>query len=115
MRSYRLTLGALFSEGARLTWLEMQARGLSQADLRRKLNTRGGELPRFLYGERAATLWFAAGVETELGVPAAAWTREPTQPFEPPALVVATAEVKRAGKRATRRLLAAPSPRPEAA
>jgi hypothetical protein len=93
MRLYRLRLGRRFNEGARLTWLALQRLGWSQADLRRKVKTHPGELPKVLYGDRLPTLQLAADLQDLLQVPVKAWSQPPTEAFVPPARAAVEAEL----------------------
>ncbi|XXX73902.1 hypothetical protein WMF30_40275 [Sorangium sp. So ce134] len=93
MRSYRLTLGRRFNEGARLTWLALRRLGWSQADLRRRVKAYPGELPKVLYGDKLPTLQLAADLQDLLKVPVKAWNQPPTEPFVPPARAAIEAEL----------------------
>jgi transcriptional regulator with XRE-family HTH domain len=81
----RTTLGRFFNEGARLLWLALEARGWSQADLRRALGVPPGAHSRWLYGDRRPGRQMAQRIYTAVGIPVTAWDEAPTCPFELPA------------------------------
>lgn len=87
MRTTRTTLGAHFTEGARLTWLALREREWTATDLRAMVKARdgepvgGGTVDRWLYGDQLPGPLFTAQIETLLGVPAGAWGRRPTRRF----------------------------------
>jgi len=96
MRSYRLTLGEEFNEGARQLWLLMERRGWDQADVIREIehatkkNARG-LLPRYLYGDQRPGAVWAHRIELAVGVDAGLWGQPPREPFTPPARAAAVA------------------------
>jgi len=88
MRTTRTDLGENFSEGARLSWLALRARGWSVADLRaRMVGPRSGEpmaggvLDPVLYGDRLPSFALAGQLAAALGVPVEAWARKPARRF----------------------------------
>lgn len=83
--STRTELGPHFSEGARLLWVFMESRGMSQGALMRLLGTKAGVIPRWLYGVTRPGLDWAMKVRDALGIAPEEWTRDPTAPFVPPA------------------------------
>ena len=81
VETHRRHVGGNWNEGARLLWDAMRERRLNQADVRKLLRGRDGELAegavnRWLYGDRRPSLDLAVQLESALGVPVAAWGRE---------------------------------------
>ena len=89
-RLYRTDLGPLFSEGARLLWVAVEAGG-GIAAIRGRLNFSSGEMTRLLYGDRRANLAQANVCAERLAIPTTAWEQQPSQPYEPPAARAARA------------------------
>lgn len=83
---HRTKLGPLFSEAARLLWLELDVREMRQCDAERLIGTRPGTLCRWLYGDKLPGLSSAIVVERHFPtVLPRLWRVEPAQPFSPPA------------------------------
>lgn len=80
-------MGEQFTEGARLAWLALAAKGWGVNDLRLRMRTKGGEplaggvIDRPLYGDGEIGLRFAIQLEKLLGVPARAWLKRPCRAF----------------------------------
>lgn len=85
-RSYRLTLGPHFNEGARLLWGKL-AEFASLEAMRLAVGAHRGELSRILYGDRLPGLPLANRIADKLGIPTTAWEQPATVPFTPPAAV----------------------------
>jgi len=86
---YRTRLGSLFSEGARLLWLALADRKLSQADAERLLGSPQGQLSKWLYGERRPGLKWAVLIQAQFDIPPETWRLAPSRKFVPPAAQVA--------------------------
>lgn len=89
-RSYRTSIGPRFSEGARHTWLLMERRGWSLANVLTRIETRTGSRPtgpfsRWMYGDQQPSAGWASRLELALGIRAALWGRPALAPFVPPA------------------------------
>lgn len=98
MKSFRLRLGPNFTEGARQVWLMMAARGLSQADVIRRLSEDGGSsarglLSKWLYGDQLPGVGWAARIERAFSVPSRLWAERAHRAFVPPARALALAEL----------------------
>lgn len=93
IKPHRTTLGSRFSEGARLVWEGMAARGLTPAALRRSLKRAPDSedlissslLYRVLFGDRPCPGWIQEQFRRMFDVPFEAWVRTPTAEFVPPA------------------------------
>lgn len=99
--SYRLTLGSRFSEGARLFWKKLERDGYLKkrgwtSRLRSELGAHPGEITRVLYGDRLPSLRLAGRIQQVFGIQAPAWHQPPSQPFVPPGVALARAELGRA-------------------
>lgn len=86
MRNYRRTLGARFSEGARLLWGVLAERSLTIAAAASQLGWVRGNLSRMLYGDSIPGVGALVEVEATFGVPVARWAEPPSVPFVPPAM-----------------------------
>lgn len=80
----KATLGAEFSEGARLLWKALAAEGLSQSQGAREVKADTGLFSRWLYGERKPGRTWANAVAERFHVAPNAWDVAPTEPFAPP-------------------------------
>ncbi len=99
-RSYRQTLGDRFSEGARLLWLKMQAKGWSQADVRAKLaalTPKTSLLSRWLYGDQRPGVEWAFLLQRATGIEASLWSKDATDTFVPPAARVQPESLRATG------------------
>lgn len=83
-RLSRPAKGRYFSEGARLMWLALEARGWSQTELAVKLGTSSGQVSQWLYGGRRASLKWAVVIRDVLDIPLAAWNQAPPADYELP-------------------------------
>jgi transcriptional regulator with XRE-family HTH domain len=86
---HRTRLGSKFSEGARLLWQTMEARGWTQVELAAELEVDSGLVSRWLYGERVPGREMALRIEEKLGIDPKFWGQKPTIAFVPPAARVA--------------------------
>ena len=77
--------GKYFSDGARLMWLAIEARGWSQTELAAKLGTSSGQVSQWLYGGRRASLKWAVQMRDVLDIPLGAWNQAAPEGFEFPA------------------------------
>ena len=84
VRSYRRSLGPRFSEGARLLWVELERRGESMRDLRRRIGV-GADITRWLYGDAIPPLAAIVRMDKLFGIPARAWLQPAKRAFIPPA------------------------------
>jgi hypothetical protein len=102
-RSFRLTLGPDFTEGARQVWLWMEREKKSQANLIALLAaddpgapSAKGLLPKYLYGDQPIAIAWARRIERVTGVLAGLWGDKPVEPFTPPAVAAAQAALAEA-------------------
>ncbi len=85
----RVEVGPRFSEGARLLWRVLKAKGWSQGDIRDDLEAPAGVVHRWLYGDHRPSLTWCLALEKRYGIPASAWVQKPTRPFSFPAVAAA--------------------------
>ncbi len=71
----------------------MIERGLSQADIRAMLRVSSGVIARWLHGERRPSVDQIVQIEKQFGIPAAAWTEVPAEPFTVPDVLPASPPV----------------------
>lgn len=84
-RLFRRKRAARFSEGARLLWLAMERDGLSQEATRLKVGVAGGQLGRWLRGERLPAGPFRGALFRLFSIDPSAWDVPPSEPFKFPA------------------------------
>ena len=84
-RLQRRTLGKHFNEGARQTWLAIERKSWTVADLASALGKTQGALHRVLHGDVLPKLEIATGTERLLRVRCALWLIPAKLPFSPPA------------------------------
>lgn len=84
MRNHRQELGSLLNEGARLLWLALSKRGISQADAARLVGVGRSVLTHWLYCDRRPSLESAERLRKEFGIPSSAWLAPPKTPIVPP-------------------------------
>src|SRR5579885_2581764 len=84
-RVYTQTPGKYLSDGTRLLWAAMEREGLSQEQLRAKMNAAVVVVGRWMRAERRpgteARVWLLGRFK----IPLAAWDEEPKKPFSLPA------------------------------
>ncbi len=80
----RWRVGARFSEGARLAWVEIVDRGLSQGALCRALKLRAGSVNRWLWGLSRPAYKARERLLQVLGIPPVTWFSKSTIDFKPP-------------------------------
>lgn len=87
-RPHKDSAGKKWNEGARLSWISMRERSMSQADLNRTLaehlggsNKRIGYANRVLYGVRLPPYQVRLAIEAILGTPMGAWDQPALEPF----------------------------------
>lgn len=82
---FRRELGSRFCEGTRLLWLAIEREGISPAAAAKRMGWSRATASHVLYGDRLPGVVLLSAVEREFGVPYAAWTLPPSEPFTPPA------------------------------
>jgi hypothetical protein len=80
----RSRLASGFSEGARLYWLALEAKGLNQKEADALLEISAGLTNRLLYGERKPGRALGERIREAFGVDPTLWDLEPREPFIPP-------------------------------
>jgi hypothetical protein len=83
-RLTRRTQGIVFSEGARLLWLELERRQMSVESMRAELDFAKSILNRYLYGDMLPGLRHAFRIFDAFGVDPRLWTEPATERFRLP-------------------------------
>lgn len=79
----RQTLGARFSEGARLLWLALAKDGIEHAAAAKRLGIDRAVFSRLIYGDAVPPIAVLARVDEEFRIAPASWAKPPTTPFAP--------------------------------
>jgi hypothetical protein len=80
----RAHVGRYYSDGARRMWRLIEAGAFTLEDVGRAGSWSRGLPHSWLYGDRRPSLGSALVLEKLFGIPVAAWTSPPSEPFSPP-------------------------------
>lgn len=85
MRSFRRDTGRSFSEGARLLWLALSARGYDRKAVAQMVGVSAPVLHHWLYGTRRPSWPARMVLRRKLRIPLQTWDQPPTEEFVLPA------------------------------